>query len=623
MLRIILSLSITILIYFIPDVSGVTKLIIYMIPYLIAGYDVLLEAYEGIKEREIFDENFLMAVSTIGCFILAFMKTGDYNEAIAVMIFYKVGEFFEDYATDKSRKNIIALMDIRAEYANIEADGKVIKADPQNIKIGSIIIVKPGEKIPIDGTIIEGKSNIDMSALTGESIPKNINVGDEVLSGSINLNHAIKIKTTKNFENSTVSKILNLIEQASEKKSKSENFITRFAKIYTPFVCISALILAFVPALIFGDFSKWVYRALTFLVISCPCALVISIPLTFFAGIGGAGRNKILIKGSNYIEALSRAKIIIFDKTGTLTKGNFEVRAVHPDLTDENNLLHLAAHVERFSNHPVANSLKKAYPNESDDCKIEDVEELAGYGVRARVNNNLICVGNLKFMDLIKADVTHCEKCDINKNENSGSIIHVAINNKYAGHIIISDVIKSNSSRAISELKNLGFSSQDIIMLTGDSRQNAEQVAKELKIKNFYAELLPSDKVNKIEEIINKNRDNKNKNKIIFAGDGINDAPVLARSDVGIAMGGLGSDAAIEAADVVLMDDDPGKIPVAIKISRKCMSIVKQNIIFAIGIKLLCLIFGAFGFVNMWLAVFADVGVMVIAVLNALRALFL
>ena len=484
MLRIILSLSITILIYFIPDVSGVTKLIIYMIPYLIAGYDVLLEAYNGIKEREIFDENFLMAVSTIGCFILAFMKTGDYNEAIAVMIFYKVGEFFEDYATDKSRKNIIALMDIRAEYANIEADGKIIKSNPQNIKIGSIIIIKPGEKIPIDGTIIEGKSNIDMSALTGESIPKNINVGQEVLSGSINLNHAIKIKTTKNFENSTVSKILNLIEQASEKKSKSENFITGFAKIYTPFVCISALILAFVPALIFGDFSKWVYRALTFLVISCPCALVISIPLTFFAGIGGAGRNKILIKGSNYIEALSRAKIIIFDKTGTLTKGNFEVRAVHPDLTDENNLLHLAAHVERFSNHPVANSLKKAYPNESDDCKIEDIEELAGYGVRARVNNNLICVGNLKFMDLIKADVTHCEKCDINKNENSCSIIHVAINNKYAGHIIISDVIKNNSSRAISELKNLGFSPQDIIMLTGDSRQNAEQVAKELKIKN-------------------------------------------------------------------------------------------------------------------------------------------
>ena len=592
------------------NVQGLAKFAAYLVPYLVIGYDVLLEALEGIREREIFDENFLMSIATIGALILGLCYDGDYLEAVAVMLFYKIGELFEDYAEDKTRKNITSLMDIRPDYANLEHEGTITKINPAEVESGSIIVIKPGEKIPIDGVIIEGNSSLNTSALTGESLPRSVDSGDEVISGCVNLERVLRVRTTCEFKDSTVSKILELVENASERKSHTERFITRFAKVYTPAVCISAVALAVIPTLIYGwsSFGTWLYRALTFLVISCPCALVISIPLTFFAGIGSASKSGILIKGSNFIELLSRPSCVVFDKTGTLTRGVFEVSAVHPKIIEPEELLHLTAHVERFSSHPVALSLRRAYPNESDSCVIQDYEELAGMGVRANVNNQVICSGSSRFMDSLGVEWQPCEK--------SGSIIHTAIDNKYAGHIVISDMIKRESKLAVQELKGLGI--QRVIMLTGDSYASAKEVAASLGIQEFYGELLPADKVNKVDEFMKDS-----KGSLIFAGDGINDAPVLARADVGIAMGALGSDAAVEAADVVLMDDDPVKISRAIKISRNCMRIARQNIYFSIGIKLLCLVLGAMGLADMWLAVFADVGVMVLAVLNAIRVLFM
>ena len=608
-IRICLCIIMLVAIHFL-NVQGLAKFAAYLVPYLVIGYDVLLEALEGIREREIFDENFLMSIATIGALILGLCYDGDYLEAVAVMLFYKIGELFEDYAEDKTRKNITSLMDIRPDYANLEHEGTITKINPAEVESGSIIVIKPGEKIPIDGVIIEGNSSLNTSALTGESLPRSVDSGDEVISGCINLERVLRVRTTCEFKDSTVSKILELVENASERKSRTERFITRFAKVYTPAVCISAVALAVIPTLIYGwpSFGTWLYRALTFLVISCPCALVISIPLTFFAGIGSASKSGILIKGSNFIELLSRPSCVVFDKTGTLTRGVFEVSAVHPKIIEPEELLHLTAHVERFSSHPVALSLRRAYPNESDSCVIQDYEELAGMGVRANVNNQVICSGSSRFMDSLGVEWQPCEK--------SGSIIHTAIDNKYAGHIVISDMIKRESKLAVQELKGLGI--QRVIMLTGDSYASAKEVAASLGIQEFYGELLPADKVNKVNEFMKDS-----KGSLIFAGDGINDAPVLARADVGIAMGALGSDAAVEAADVVLMDDDPGKISRAIKISRNCMRIARQNIYFSIGIKLLCLVLGAMGLADMWLAVFADVGVMVLAVLNAIRVLFM
>ncbi|MBQ7561511.1 MAG: heavy metal translocating P-type ATPase [Synergistaceae bacterium] len=609
--RVVLSIILLVILNFVP-VNGWAKFALYLVPYLIAGYDVLLESLDGIREREIFDENFLMSIATIGALCLAYYDDGNYIEASAVMIFYKIGELFEDYAVDKSRENITNLKNLKPDYANIEVNSSLERVPPESVKTGSIIIVKPGEKIPIDGVIISGSSALDMKALTGESLPKNFTEGDEVISGSVNLERVIKIRTTREYKDSTAAKILELVENSSTNKAKTEKFISRFAKFYTPAVCICALGLAFIPALITGwaNFDKWLYRSLTFLVISCPCALVISIPLTFFAGIGGAGRAGILVKGSNFLERLSKISCAVFDKTGTLTRGVFEVTAMHPDIIDSQELLHLAAHVERFSNHPVAESLKRAYQNESDSCIITQSEEIPGYGVRAKVNNNIICVGNAKFMSLIKADLKPCEKCSKSK---AGTIIHVAINNIYAGHIVISDIIKQGSKSAIEKLKASGV--KKIIMLTGDNYNSAKEVADSLGINEFYSELLPADKVSRLENL-------SSSGITAFIGDGINDAPVIARADVGIAMGALGSDAAIEAADVVLMDDDPQKVSQAVKISRKVMRIVKQNIYFSVGIKLLCLALGAMGLADMWLAVFADVGVMILAVLNAVRALF-
>ena len=602
--RIIVAGVLLIIFNFFVDAPKFLKPILFLIPYFVVGYDILLKALKGIKNRQAFDENFLMAVATIGALGLAVWRSGDYVEAIAVMLFYQIGELFQSVAIGKSRKNISALMDIRPDYAMIERDGKLERVDPEEVEIGTVITVTSGEKIPIDGVIVEGHSSLDTGALTGESLPRDVKVGDEVISGCVNLSGVLKIETTREFYDSTASKILDLVENATSRKSKSENFITKFARVYTPAVCYSALALAILPPLFTGNFSQWLYRALTFLVISCPCALVISIPLTFFAGIGGASREGILIKGSNFLESLSKIACVIFDKTGTLTKGVFEVVAVHPDLRNEEELLHLAAHVERYSTHPAANALRKAYPNEADDCKIENVEEIPGYGVRAIVNGEEVCVGSSKFMESIGAKWHPCKK--------SGTIIHIAINKIYAGHVVISDVIKNNSVEAIEKLKSMKIKT---VMLTGDSEAVAHEVAEALGIENYYSELLPADKVQKAEELL-KNY------KVAFVGDGINDAPVLSRADVGIAMGALGSDAAIEAADVVLMDDDPLKISSAIKISRKSMQIVKQNIYFSIGVKLICLALGAVGLANMWLAVFADVGVMVIAVLNAIRVLF-
>ena len=555
-------------------------------------------------KREIFDECFLMAIATIGALFL-----GEYSEASAVMILYQLGELFQDYASDKSRDSITELMNLRPDYANVEINGMLEKVSPEDVKAGTIITIKPGEKVPVDGVIIEGSSSIDTRALTGESLPRDVKVDDEILSGCINLSGVLKVKTTCEFSQSTASKILELVENASSRKSHSEKFITRFAKIYTPVVCVLALALVIIPSLINpANFHTWLYRALTFLVISCPCALVISIPLTFFAGIGGAGRSGILVKGSNFLEMLAKSSCFVFDKTGTLTQGVFEVVAVHPDIMKETELLHLAAHVERYSTHPAAEALRRAYPNEADDCEVEEVEEIAGYGVRAKVNGKIIHVGSSKLMEKINAKWHPCSRIK------SGTIIHVAINGNYAGHVVISDVIKPNAKKAIDELRALDV--KKIIMLTGDMNTTAEEVARNLGLEEFYAELLPSEKVAKVEELIASE-------KVSFVGDGINDAPVLARADVGLAMGALGSDAAIEAADVVLMDDDVLKVPKAVKISRKTMKIVRENIYFSVGVKILCLILGALGIANMWLAIFADVGVMILAVINAIRAMFI
>ena len=583
--------------YFVPSL----KVWFSLAAYLIAGYDVLLEAVEGIREREIFDECFLMAIATVGALIL-----GEYAEACAVMILYQTGELFQDYASDKSRDNITKLMDIRPEYANLETHGTTKRVPPSEISRGSVILVKAGEKIPIDGVIVEGHSALDTKALTGESIPKDVNTGDEVLSGCVNMSGVLRVKTTKAFGESAVSKILELVENASSRKAKAEKFITRFARVYTPAVCGCALLLAVVPSLINpADFTKWLYRASTFLVISCPCALVISVPLTFFAAVGGAGKAGILVKGSNFFEVLAGLKCAVFDKTGTLTRGVFEVVAVHPEILSENELLHLAAHVERYSLHPVADSLRRAYPNESDNCTVENFEELAGYGVRAKVNGREIYAGNSKLMNIAGAKWHTCTK-------SSAHIIHVAIDGEYAGHILISDVLKDSAHEAVNALKREGVNR--IVMLTGDTKASAEETAKSLGIDEVYSELLPADKVMKVEEF-------SREGKTAFIGDGINDAPVLARADVGAAMGALGSDAAVEAADVVIMNDDPVKIAQAVRIAKRCMRIVRQNIVFPVAVKVVCMVLGALGLAGMKTAVFADVGVMVIAVVNAMRAM--
>ncbi len=601
---------------------GIPLLVLSLINYLVIGYDILKKAGKGIIHGQIFDENFLMAIASLGALALAiYEKSGDYNEAVAVMLFYQVGEFFQSAAVGKSRKNISELMDIRPDYANIEKDGKLIQVNPEEVEISSIIIVQPGEKVPLDGEVIEGKASLNTSALTGESQPREVSVGDQIISGFVNLSGLLKIKTTKAFGESTVSKILELVENSTSRKSKSEAFISKFAKIYTPFVCASALVLAILPplvSLIFlkinPEWEKWIHRALTFLVISCPCALVISIPLSFFAGIGGASHEGILVKGSNYLETLSKVNIIVFDKTGTLTEGVFEVDVMHnhdcAEIAEDDRLklIEYAALAESSSNHPISKSLQKAYGKEIDRTRVTEVEEISGNGIKAKVDGISVVCGNSKLMEKMKFDVQPC-KC-------TGTIIHVAIDGKYAGHIIISDKIKKNSPQAITSLKKNGISKT--IMLTGDSKKVAEQVASELKIDEVYSELLPADKVSHVEDFINQKKMNE---KLAFVGDGINDAPVLSRSDIGIAMGAMGSDAAIEAADVVLMDDDPLKIAKAIKISRKCLKIVYENIIFALGVKFSCLILGTLGIANMWIAIFADVGVMILAILNAIRAL--
>ena len=590
--------------------------ILYMIPYVIIGYDILKKAFKGIIKGRPFDENFLMAVATVGAIVIALIKkSGDYTEAIAVMLFYQIGELFQSYAVGKSRRNISNLMDIRPDYANVEIDGKLTKVSPDEVSVSDIITVLPGEKIPIDGYIEEGESALNTSALTGESLPRDVKAGDEVISGCINLTGVLKIRTTKEFGESTVSKILELVESSSSNKSRSEAFISRFAKIYTPAVVFSALALAVIPPLFSmlilhtsPLWNEWIYRALTFLVISCPCALVISIPLSFFAGLGGASKEGILIKGSNYLENLSKTKYVVFDKTGTLTKGVFNVNCIHHNTMDEEKLLEYAAHCESASSHPISLSLKNAYGKEIDADRVTDIKEISGHGITARVDNIKIAAGNEKLMESLGLDYKSCHK--------NGTIVHMAVNDEYAGHIVISDEVKADSKEAISKLKKVGV--KKTVMLTGDLEKVGKEVGESLGIDEVYGNLLPADKVEKVEELINK----KGKNEILaFVGDGINDAPVLARADIGIAMGALGSDAAIEAADVVLMDDNPVKIAQAIKISRKCIRIVYENISFALIIKFACLILGAFGIANMWVAIFADVGVMVIAVLNAIRAL--
>lgn len=606
--RILIAATLLIALNFV-ELNGVGKFLLYLVPYLVVGYDILLKALHGLKNRRAFDESLLMTIATIGAFALAIHDNGDYNEAIAVMLFYQIGEWFQSYAVGRSRKNISELMDIRPDYANIETDSGLEQVDPDEIEVGTVIIVQPGEKIPIDGIVETGNSTLNTVALTGESLPREVSTGSEVISGCINLNGVLKIRTTKEFGESTATKILELVEDASSRKSKSEDFIAKFARIYTPVVVICAAMLAIVPPIILGDWQTWIYRALIFLVISCPCALVISIPLSFFAGIGGASREGILIKGSNFLETLANVKTVVLDKTGTLTRGNFEVEAVHSKNLnfDAEKLLHLAAHVERYSTHPIANSLRKAYPNERDDCTVEGVEEISGRGIRAEINGQVVSVGNEKFMEDVGAKWIPCQKV--------GTIIHVAVNGEYAGHVVISDAIKPHAKESVADMNCAGV--EKIFMLTGDSEKIASKVAAELGIKNYRSELLPADKVNEFEKILSA----QSSGKVAFVGDGINDAPVLSRADVGIAMGALGSDAAIEAADVVLMDDDPRKISRAIKISRKCLGIVKQNIFFAIGVKVACLIFGAVGIANMWAAIFADVGVMILAVLNAMRTL--
>lgn len=608
--RILLAATVMAALSFLP-VSGAIRLALFLVPYWIIGYDILKKAGKGILNRQVFDENFLMAVATIGAILL-----GEYTEGVAVMLFYQIGELFQSYAIGKSRKNISELMDIRPDYAVVEQNGSVKQVNPDEVETGSILIVSPGEKIPIDGVVIEGSSTLNTSALTGESLPREAAEGDEVISGCINMTGVLRIRTTKEFGESTVSKILDLVENASSRKSRSENFISRFARVYTPAVCYSALALAILPPLaslcffnIPPQWGMWVYRALTFLVISCPCALVISIPLSFFAGIGGAGKAGVLVKGSNYLEALASVKYVVFDKTGTMTQGVFEVNGIHHNKIPEEELLRTAALAEMYSAHPISKSLKKAYGKELDKSRVSDVEEIGGNGVTAKVDGKAAAIGNGRLMERLGIAYQDCSQ--------AGTVVHIAVEGSYMGHILISDRLKPNAKEAIAQLKKSGI--ENLVMLTGDSRTAAAYTADELGIRNVYSELLPADKVAKTEELLLQKGE---KGKLAFVGDGINDAPVLSRADIGIAMGALGSDAAIEAADVVLMDDDPLKIPKAIRIAKKCIRIVYENIYFAIGIKLLCLLLGAFGIANMWLAIFADVGVMVIDVLNAIRALF-
>ncbi|MCR5757957.1 MAG: cadmium-translocating P-type ATPase [Selenomonas sp.] len=615
LVRIIVAAILMVLLAYAP-LAGMPRFAAYLVPYIIVGYDILYKAGKGIKNRQAFDESLLMAIATLGAMALAVYEDGDYTEAIAVMLFYQVGEWFQAYAVGRSRRDISDLMDIRPDYANLQqADGSLEQVDPDEVEIGSVIVVKPGEKIPLDGQVVEGVSSLNTVALTGESMPREAKEGDDVLSGCVNINGLLKIKTTKEFDDSTASKILEMVEDASSRKSKSEHFIAKFARVYTPIVVYAALALAFLPPLvrILGmgaapEWGTWIYRALTFLVISCPCALVVSIPLSFFAGIGGASRQGVLVKGSNYLETLAEVDTVVFDKTGTLTKGIFAVNAIHADKLNQDELLHLAAHVERYSTHPIAESLRNAFGHEADGCQVEQVEEIAGQGIRAQVNGQTVCVGNAKMMEAIGAKWHECDE--------AGTMIHVAVDGEYAGHIIIADVVKDHAQEAICALKRNGIG--QTVMLTGDNRKVADKVAADLQLDTVYSQLLPQDKVTKVEELLQQ----KKTGKLAFVGDGINDAPVLSRADVGIAMGAMGSDAAIEAADVVLMDDDPLKISVAQRIARKTLGIVKQNIWFSIGIKVLVLILGALGLANMWAAIFADVGVMVLAVLNAVRAMF-
>lgn len=599
---------------FVPITSRILRLAVYMVPYLVISYDILKKAFKGIIKGQVFDENFLMAVASVGAVAIAVYENGSYNEAVAVMLFYQIGELFQSYAVGKSRRSISELMDIRPDYANIEVDGKIEQVDPDEVEVGSIIFVSAGEKIPIDGVIVEGSTMLDTAALTGESVPRSVKESDEVISGCINLTGTVRIRTTKPFGESTVSKILDLVENSSSKKSKSEQFISKFARIYTPAVCGGALALALLPpvvSLIIGKdamWLTWIYRALTFLVISCPCALVISIPLSFFAGIGGASKEGVLVKGSNYLETLSKTKIVVFDKTGTMTKGNFEVTEIAPVGVENNELLRLAAYAESYSSHPISKSIKAAYGEEIDNAKISDVNEISGNGVLAVVDGKKVAAGNSKLMDKLGVEYTACSKV--------GTVVYVAVDGKYCGYILISDALKPTSVSAVKAMKDCGV--RKTVMLTGDSKKVADAVAKELGADEVYSELLPADKVSQVERLL---EDKGEKEKLAFVGDGINDAPVLSRADIGIAMGALGSDAAIEAADIVLMDDDPMKISKAIKISSKCLRIVNENIYFALGVKALCLILGAVGIANMWVAIFADVGVMVLAVLNAIRAL--
>lgn len=622
--RIVIALVMTVGLLFI-DITGWLRLVSYLIVYLIIGYDILKKAWLGIIHGRVFDENFLMAIATVGAFALAiYEKSGDYLEAIAVMLFYQIGEFFQSYAVGRSRRNIAALMDIRPDYANIEQDGKIVKVDPDDVKIGQTIIVQPGERVPIDGVIIQGESSLNTSALTGESLPREVHSGDEVISGSINMSGVLKVRTTKDFGDSTVSKILELVEDSASRKSKSENFIAKFARVYTPAVCYGALTLALLPPLFliifngapvsFATFETWIYRALVFLVISCPCALVVSIPLSFFSRIGGSSREGVLVKGANILETLSKVKTVVFDKTGTLTKGVFEVNAYHgdhdQDITDRKaQLLEYAAIVESSSSHPIAKSLQQAYGHTIDRNRMSNVKEISGKGITAVIDGKKVAAGNEKLMSDLGLVPCHCKT--------AGTIVHLAIDGKYAGHIVLGDVVKPTSEQAISDLHKSGVT--QTVMLTGDARAVADQTAARLGIDKVYSELLPADKVSLLEKILSQSKGDE---KVAFVGDGINDAPVLSRADLGIAMGAMGSDAAIEAADVVLMDDDPMKIGKAIRISRKCLKIVWENIIMALGIKGVCLVLGIFGIVNMWLAIFADVGVMILAVLNAIRAMY-
>ena len=615
LIRIIIA-SVLLIALALSPITGYLRLALFLIPYFIVGYDILLKAAKGFTNGRIFDENLLMTVATLGAIAIAlYDNTGDYTEAVAVMLFYQIGEWFQGYAVGKSRKNISELMDIRPDYANIEKDGQLVKVDPDEVQIGDIIVVQPGEKVPIDGVVIEGESSLNTSALTGESLPRSVSVDDEITSGCINLSGLLKIRTTKLFGDSTVSQILELVENASSRKSRSEAFITRFARVYTPIVFFSALALAIIPPLVLlglgldAQWDDWIYRSLVFLVISCPCALVISIPLSFFAGIGGASNQGILVKGSNFLENLSETKVLVFDKTGTLTEGVFEVVAIHHNKLEEKKLLELAALAESASSHPISKSLQKAYGLPLNRDRVNDIHEISGQGVVAKIDDMEVAAGNEKLMKSLNVEAIACHSI--------GTIVHIAINGEYHGHIVISDRIKAHAKETIRAVKKAGI--QKTVMLSGDSRKVAEHVAKELGIDEVRSELMPADKVRIVEELLEQN---KSRGKLAFVGDGINDAPVLSRADIGIAMGAMGSDAAIEAADVVLMDDDPLKIAKGIKISRKCLAIVKENIWFAIGIKVACLILGAFGIANMWMAIFADVGVMILAILNAIRALF-